>query len=461
MTNTRSHRNTGTLLAITIGFSFAAQTALSQPVTESMKFSATDGAIDQEFGNAVAISNGIIAVGARHDAENGSNAGALYLYSAASGAQIMKLLPSDGAAGDEFGFSVAIDGGVVAVGAPQDVHNGTATGSVYVFNASTGAQLAKLTPSDGEAGDLFGYSVAIDAGVIAVGAVGNDDAGNSSGSAYLFDAATGAQLEKLLPDQSAPNHYFGVSIAMDSGVVAVGSRSYFVLNEGFTLSAAFLFDVSSGAQIRALRANNGTWTDFFAESLDIDNGLVAVGAWARSVFFDHSGAMYVFDAATGDQLHYIFPADGHDRDHFGYSISIHNGVIAAGAEQDGDNGWVAGSAYLYDAASGAQIDKYLASDGSQFDYFGTSIAIEDGVVVSGAIGDEDNGSDSGSVYVFGVAAPHCAGDLNADGIVDTADLGRLIAVFGTPDADADMNNDGLVDTADLGAMIAVFSSICP
>ena len=64
-------------------------------------------------------------------------------------------------------------------------------------------------------------------------------------------------------------------------------------------------------------------------------------------------------------------------------------------------------------------------------------------------------------YEFMPAAPDCPGDINGDGVIDTADLGLLIGGFGTGDAAADLNSDGIVDTADLGILIGVFGSVCP
>lgn len=439
----------------------SASVAQGQPITEDLKIMPIDGHAAQEFGCATAIDAGVLLVGARSDGEFGPDSGAAYLFDSTSGSQIAKLTANDSAAGDRFGFSVAIADGVVAIGAPNDVHAGIASGSVYVFDATTGLLRTKLLPSDPDASDLFGYSVAVSGGVVAVGAIGNDDHGESSGSAYLFDASSGSQLAKLLPEDGAANQAFGVSVAMDGTTVAVGSRMYFVLGEGFTLGAVRLFDVSSGGLLRTLTAQNGTWTDFFAESIDIDGGLVAVGAWARSIFFDHSGAAYVFDAATGEQISYIFPADGHDRDNFGVSVSLDDGVLVIGAHQDGDSGMVAGSAYLFDAENGSQIDKLLASDGAAFDYFGTSVCIDAGVVAIGAIGDEDNGAESGSVYVFGSTNGICAADLTGDGILDLADLQAFITMFTAQDPGADIDNNGVFDLADIQAFVLSFTTGCP
>ena len=103
-----------------------------------------------------------------------------------------KLLASDGAMGDYFGTSVGISGSTAIVGAYGDDDNGSFSGSAYLFNASTGAQ-TKLTASDGAAGDEFGSSVGISGTTAIVGAVGDDDPSNS-GSAYLYDASAPAPV---------------------------------------------------------------------------------------------------------------------------------------------------------------------------------------------------------------------------------------------------------------------------
>ena len=113
------------------------------------------------------------------------------------GDKVAKLLPDHGAAFDKFGHSVAISGPTAIVGAYGDDENGTSSGSVYLFDVSdpnNPAQIARLLADDGAAGGIFGYSVGISGPpgkeVAIVGAYGDDDNGNLSGSAYLFDAAS-------------------------------------------------------------------------------------------------------------------------------------------------------------------------------------------------------------------------------------------------------------------------------
>merc|ERR1719203_1536881 len=114
----------------------------------------------------------------------GTDSGSAYVFNTA-GTQLAKLLPTDGAADDKFGWSVSISGSTIVVGAFYDDDMGSKSGSAYVFNTA-GTQLAKLLPSDGIAWDEFGVSVSISGSTIVVGAWFDDDMGSGSGSAYIF-----------------------------------------------------------------------------------------------------------------------------------------------------------------------------------------------------------------------------------------------------------------------------------
>jgi len=217
--------------------------AASGQLTEDLKLTASDAAAFDQFGWSVAIDNDVVAVGAVRDDDNGSSSGSAYLFDAATGAQLFKLTASDAAAGDRFGHSIAIGSGVVAVGANRDDDNGSSSGSAYLFDAATGVQLFKLLPSDGAATDVFGNAIAIDNGIVAVGGVLDDVNGSNTGSAYLFDATTGVQLAKLIASDGVALDQLGSSIAIDNGVVAAGAVGDH--NSPGSPGSAYVFDLSS------------------------------------------------------------------------------------------------------------------------------------------------------------------------------------------------------------------------
>jgi hypothetical protein len=149
------------------------------------KITASDGAAGDNFGHSVAVGNGRIVVGALQDDDNGSDSGSVYIFDL-NGTQLAKITASDGAAGDFFGTSVAVGNGRIVVGAYADDDNGDASGSAYIFDLD-GTQLAKITASDGAVSDFFGTSVAIGNGRIVVCSPYDDDNGSSSGSAYIYN----------------------------------------------------------------------------------------------------------------------------------------------------------------------------------------------------------------------------------------------------------------------------------
>ena len=186
------------------------------------KLTADDAATNDYFGWSVAVSGDVAIVGAY--AKN-SSTGAAYLFDVTTGNQLHKLTADDGATYDYFGWSVGISGKVAIVGAYGDDDGGkNKSGSAYLFDVTTGDQVDKLNPDDPNASDYFGKSVAISGGVAVVGAEWDDDAGSKSGSAYLFEVASGAQLMKLVASDGATNDEFGWSVAISGGRGIVGAH---------------------------------------------------------------------------------------------------------------------------------------------------------------------------------------------------------------------------------------------
>jgi hypothetical protein len=125
----------------------------------SGNFTTFGGGLNIQAPMAPAQVAGLIAVGAHVDDDNGPDSGSVYVYNT-DGTGEVKIAASDGAAGDLFGWSVAVSDTKIVVGAIGDGDSGSLSGSVYVYNTD-GTGEVKITASDGAAGDRFGYSVAI------------------------------------------------------------------------------------------------------------------------------------------------------------------------------------------------------------------------------------------------------------------------------------------------------------
>ena len=337
-----------------------------------------------------------------------------------------KLTPSDGT-GDVFGFSASISGNVAIVGDPFDDDNGMTSGSAYLFDPTTGDQLFKLLPNDGASFSSFGWSVGI-SGDRAI--VGSFSAGsNDAGAAYVFDVVTGQQLHKLTPNDPRFGHHFGNSVAIDGNIAVIGARDDG--DKGFSAGAAYVFDVSTGDQLLKLTASDGARSDDFGFSVAVRGTTAVVGALSD---FDNgviSGSAYVFDVGTGEELMKLLPTDGVGRPKFGFSVDLAGGLAVIGAREDRDNGFQAGAAYVFDLGTGDQLFKLLPRDGREQDFFGHSVGISGSLAVIGAIGDDtNNGSSSGSAYVFDLTSGEETLKLTASDGVERALFGHSVGFSG-------------------------------
>ena len=311
-----------------------------------------------------------------------------------------KITASDGAAFDRFGFSVAVGSGRIVFGAIGDDNY---RGSAYIFDLD-GTQLTKITASDRAAGDEFGVSVAVGNDRIVVGAYGDN---NFSGSAYIFDL-DGTQLAKITAsDGSVDDRFAERGLAIGNGRIVVGAH----LDDTPTRSStgsAYIFDLD-GNELAKITASDASRGDIFGISVAVGNDRIVVGASQDDDNGRNSGSAYIFDL-DGTQLAKITASDGAANDFFGRSVAVGNGRIVVGAGPS--PGAVVpgdpedpGSAYIFDL-DGNELVKITASDGAAGDQFGVPIgggdglAIGNGRIVVGAYRDDDNGSDSGSAYIY-------------------------------------------------------------
>ena len=393
---------------------------------EIRKIVAVDGGGGDNFGRSIAIDGDTAVVGAPHDDDSGNHSGSAYVFErnedgVDNWGLVRKLIASDGAAGDEFGYSVYISGDTIVVGAIFDDENGTYSGSSYIFDRNQGGvdnwgETRKINASDGVADDYFGRRVVIDGDTVAVGAHGDDDHGASSGSVYIFDRNRGGvdnwgETKKITASDGAARDGFGYSVAIHNDTVVVGATYE---DDGGNPDSVYIFDRNQGGvdnwgETRKITAGNDPASDYgFGYSVSISGDTIIVGAIWGIGNEGYPGSAYIFDRNQGGAENWgetrkITASVGADGERFGYSVSISDDIVVVGsAYDDGDQ---SGSAYIFHRNQGGADNwgerrKVTASDGTAGDNFGSSVSISDGTVVVGASGDKDDGDDSGSAYLF-------------------------------------------------------------
>ncbi|MFI4854495.1 MAG: hypothetical protein ACIAQF_05900 [Phycisphaerales bacterium JB065] len=427
-------------------------------VAEVVSLTASDAAVADRFGRAVAVDGSIIAIGSPLDNDAGSDSGSVYLFDANTGQELIKIVASDGAESDGFGSSLAMDGGYLLVGAPGDDDLGSASGAVYLFDVSTAQELMKWTASDGAEFDNFGSAVAIHGQYAVISAPRDDDGETDSGSAYVFDVNTGQQLRKLTASDPEPNHGFQ-AVAVHGSIAVIGASTD--EDNGDGSGAAYVFDLVTGQELHKLTALDAEAEDRFGCSVAMSGNLAVIGAFKGSSPGLNTGAAYAFDVITGEQLFKFRPCSLGGGDAFGHSVAVNGSRALIGAYHADIPGFHAGSAYVFDLTTGNQLFKLRASDADADDEFGYSVGMSDSFFVVGAHQHDAAGSNSGAAYIF---APQpgdgCAGDLNDDGQINLGDLNLVLGSFGADANCGDTNGDGQVDLADLNLVLANFGASC-
>ncbi|TGK16845.1 FG-GAP repeat protein [Leptospira kmetyi] len=362
---------------------------------------ASNAEAGDSFGYSVAIQGDTIAVGAIGEGSsqttitNGSTAsadnsapysGAVYVYkrTGTTWNQEAYIKASNAEAGDSFGYSVAIQGDTIAVGAYAEASNQTTitngntssadnsngnSGAVYVYKrtGATWDQEAYIKAINGEAGDLFGYSISLSAETLVVGAPmessnqttitnGTTASGNnssfSSGAVYVY-VRTGtvwtqeAYLKAIsAPPTPAAGQQLGITISIHGNTIAASATQS---NEGAVY--VFVRNASAWSVEAEIRASNPTTVNYFGFSLSVFGDTIAVGTYwedgnenrvlnGTTACTDNSlpgsGAVYVYQrtGTTWTQQSYVKARNVQSNDWFGYSVALSEDTIVSGAPQE-------------------------------------------------------------------------------------------------------------------------------
>jgi len=382
---------------------------------EQQKLVANDGAEADAFGSSVSLDGNTALVGTPGDNDKGSDSGSAYVFvrSGAVWADQQKLVAIDGAKDDSFGHSVSLGGDTALIGAWRDDDKGYDSGSAYVFvrSGSVWAEQQKLIATDGAKNDRFGYSLSVSGNTALVGAYADDDKGSTSGSAYVFLRSGGVWTaqQKLVASDGAVNDQFGYSVSLSADTALVGA--YTDDDNGADSGSAYVFLRVGNVwtEQQKLVASDGSAGDNFGGSVSLTGDTALVAAPRDG---SDSGSAYVFVRKNGvwTPQGKLVASDGASQDYFGFSVSANGEAALVGAIADDDKGASSGSAYVFvrNGSSWAELDKVVASDGATQDSFGISVSLNGDTALIGAYSDDDNGLASGSAYVLIAAGKTCS-----------------------------------------------------
>jgi hypothetical protein len=349
--------------------------------------------------------------------------------------EVKKLTASDTEDDDKFGYSVAVSGDTVIVGAyvEDGAVGGTDRGAAYIFERNKPTtdwwgEVRKLQYSDPEDNAQFGYSVAISGDTAIVGAPYQDDVGGTTcvtgedcGQAYIFSRNRGGadiwgEVRVVSALNAGPGDRFGHAVAISGDTAIVGAP----YEDGASTDsgAIYIFQRNKDGgnnwgQQRYLTIVGAASYDWFGYSVAISGDTAVVGAWGEDDGGDTRGAAYVLyrNHAGPDYWNWVERLTAYvaeDGDQFGCSVAISGDTVVVGAKgEDGAGGIGAerGAAYLFErnedgADAWGQVKKLTASDAEDNDNFGESVAISVDTVVVGAPYEDDASSNGGAAYVF-------------------------------------------------------------
>ena len=443
-------------------------------ISSPAKLTASDSTAGSRFGHAVSVSGDTIVVGTPGE----GGAGAAYVFTKpdtgwADTSASVKLTASDGASGDRFGYAVSASGGTVLVGAPGN-ENGEGLGAAYVFTEpdtgwSTTSVSAKLTASDGSAGDWFGHAVSVSDEFIAVGAYGSDIVTGTqesldSGAVYAFRRpqdgwVSSSNAQKLTTKDPASGDTFGYSVSVSGDTLGVGlpsaivRRSYYLRGAHSGAARVFswpgLYWVDTPAALK-IRPPNAESSRIFGVTLSedgntavlgtvqaVDTETSSVGTAKAFVYTRRDGE---WDTSTPATL--TLPEDG-SYDSHGLAVS-ENGDTVAVAFIPTDSGTMAepGTVLVFTRpgggwASTSSSSRLTMPEGESEGNFGRAVSISGDTIVVGAHGGDRyyDTSHRGSAFVFtrpegGWVSTSTAAKLTAAAGDAGDQFGRAVAVSG-------------------------------
>ena len=346
------------------------------------------------FGYSVALDGNNVLIGAPLDSTRGFWVGQAHLFDGGSGALLRTFDDPTVTEQDGFGRSVALGGNQVLIGAPSDDSRGLNVGQAHLFDAGSGALLRTFDDPTPTGNDAFGASIALAGDYVLIGAPGDDTQGVNVGQAHLFDAGSGALLRTFNDPTLTSHDAFGISTALDGNHVLVGASGDWT--QGPSVGQAHLFDAGSGALLRTFDDPTPTESDQFGWPVAIDGDYVLVGAPTDDTNGNEAGQAYLFDTRTGALLRTFNGPRPDNEDLFGNAVALDGTRALIGS-------WLAppgGQVHLFDVTTGTLLQTFDNPSETWSEQFGWSVALDGDNVLIGEPFDQTTGRIVGQAHLF-------------------------------------------------------------
>ena len=374
-------------------------------VSNEFKTVSLDGTKSAMFGTSIAIDGDYAVIGVRVT-EHVIGCAYVFKREGTAWKQVQKLTPPFSEDYDMFGFSVAISGDYIVIGA---YHSAGKKGYAAIYKLENGnwKYKSQLQHSSLKGSEKFGYSVAIDGEYVVVGAPWQDVGFSQQGAAYVYkrEGELWDSKARLLAKDGMESAHFGWSVSISQRQILVGAPGM-TIDGGSSQGAVYLFVPDKEIWKPGVRFTQGVSSDEYGISVDIKDSRFIVGAVNAYADEIGHGAAYIYKYVPKDTMWImekkLISSTTKFSNYYGSSVSIDGDYALVSDNFDEEKGSHAGAAFLYKYAGGKWVlqKKMIASDAREEHEFGFAVTLHNHDILISSPNDEVQAPYSGSVYFY-------------------------------------------------------------
>jgi hypothetical protein len=310
------------------------------------------------LGGNVALNNDVAMLGIMKRDDKGKDSGAVVSFERQQNTwkQTQVFTAPDAKPGDAFGQSIALTDKILVIGAPRNDASGKDSGAAYIYKREGDAwhYQTKITANDGAAGDLFGISVAVDANTILVGADLHDEGAENAGAVYVYTLNDNhwKQEAKLVASDAGKTDIFGVRVALSENTALISARRDDIDELGVDAGSAYIFerDGNSWKQVNKLISPDGKADDRFGRGVALNGGTAIISAMNHDANGTDTGALYIYKKETTGWINTskLVANNSNPGDQFGWNIALSNNFVVIATPKHDAQGQESGAVYVQD-----------------------------------------------------------------------------------------------------------------